>query len=340
MREAMRELLIRYLLGELDAGEQRTLEQRLRESPELRRELEHLQDCFAAARDADDSAEGLPRGLAQRTTERVTGSPCGHGKVRYAGAAALASSEGVDPPVGALGWSLADLTVAGGVFLAVSMLLFPALRDSRDTTRRNVCQNNQRQIGELLFATAEDHAGMLPPIRPHEYAGSFAVQLVEGGRISVDELAVLLFCPDGPLADRLRAGEIAVWIPSAVQLRRMLPAERAEAAKYMSPFFAYQFPYRKGDRYVYLRDERSPHALILSDAPDVDDDMSPNHAGIIQALKGDGSVACYSSYRLPERNDNFFRNAEGMMAAGCERRDIVLGRSEAMPGIEFTAHRP
>ena len=52
----MRELLIRYLLGELDATEQRRLEDELRDSPTLQRELAHLQTCFAAARDIEPCA--------------------------------------------------------------------------------------------------------------------------------------------------------------------------------------------------------------------------------------------------------------------------------------------
>jgi len=49
----MREQLIRYLLGELDADERRDLQSRLKSSPELRAELEQLRSCFAANQDED-----------------------------------------------------------------------------------------------------------------------------------------------------------------------------------------------------------------------------------------------------------------------------------------------
>ena len=68
----MRDLLIRYLLGELEFHEQRQLEERLRTSPELQRELAYLRTCFAAARDTSSESKELPRGLAERTTRRVT----------------------------------------------------------------------------------------------------------------------------------------------------------------------------------------------------------------------------------------------------------------------------
>src|SRR3954465_11433299 len=140
----MREQLIRYLLGELDADERRDLQSRLKSSPELRAELEQLRSCFAASQEEDLFAPDAPTGLAARTAglvasgEHASGSLGDRQEVRL--------SHAGDPPAGILGWSLADLTVAGGVMLAVSMLIFPALRNSRDGTRRNVCQDHQRQM--------------------------------------------------------------------------------------------------------------------------------------------------------------------------------------------------
>jgi hypothetical protein len=43
---------------------------------------------------------------------------------------------------------------------------------------------------------------------------------------------------------------------------------------------------------------------------------------------------------VPTYNDDMYRNARGVVAAGCSQRDFVLGRSEAMPGVEFTVHTP
>ena len=69
----MREQLIRYLLGELDADERRDLQSRLKSSPELRAELEQLRSCFAASQDEDLFAPDAPSGLAARTAGRVAG---------------------------------------------------------------------------------------------------------------------------------------------------------------------------------------------------------------------------------------------------------------------------
>src|SRR5262245_41238967 len=73
----MRELLVRYLLGELDGDEQSQLEKQLRDSPELQRELAYLQKCFAETNDVDIPVGEPPRGLAKRTAKAVHDSVYG-----------------------------------------------------------------------------------------------------------------------------------------------------------------------------------------------------------------------------------------------------------------------
>ena len=50
-------------------------------------------------------------------------------------------------------------TVAAGVFLIGASLIMPALRQSRDTSRRIACQNNLRTLGTALFDYAQLNAG-------------------------------------------------------------------------------------------------------------------------------------------------------------------------------------
>jgi hypothetical protein len=243
------------------------------------------------------------------------------------------------PPATALGWSLADLAVAGGVFLAVSMLLFPALRDSRDATRATICEDHLRQIGVLLRSYSIDH-GVFPAIAPNENAGMFAVKLLEAGYADPQEFAMLLVCPGAPLADKVRSGEFAVRVPTGGELSQMTGAELATVRQQMSPFYAYQFPYRAGERYVYPLGRLQNLAPVLSDTSDVvpGESKSPNHHGVVQVLFGDERVKRLQSSRVPQFNDDLYRNARGIVAAGLSRLDFVLGRSEATPGMEFTSH--
>jgi hypothetical protein len=299
----------------------------------LQRELAHLRTCFAAATELDSPAEDLPRGLAERTTRRVA-------RTDYLGESsdqdALPRLSSVmisdSPPATALGWSLADLTVAGGVFLAVSMLLFPALRGSRDATRATICQDHLRQFGRL-FELFELNEGVFPAIGPNENAGMFAVKLMERGYSDEGDLTILLVCPGAPVTERIRAGEFAVRVPTSVQLDQMEPWDQTDARLRMSPCYAYQLPYRVRNKLVHLRGEDQKLAPVLSDASDVatGEVMSRNHNGVAQVLFGHGGVRRLQSCVVPTFNDDMYRNVRGVVAAGYSRHDFVLGRSEAMP---------
>jgi len=162
----MRDLLVRYLLGELDAEKRELLEEQLLQSPELRRELEYLRSCLPSTEKPEPHFTGPPLGLAERTVDRVhdvaSGSPLYDEETasRALAERAALASYAVEPSFGSLpSWSLADLTVAGGVFLAISMLFLPALRQSRDMARRTDCADNLRQLGSLLAQYSDDHFG-------------------------------------------------------------------------------------------------------------------------------------------------------------------------------------
>ncbi len=328
----MREQLIRYLLGELDDEERRELRRLLQENPELRQELAHLRECFAANQDV--GGEPLPpRQLAERTAERVTNSD--DEELELVSQRAMAMRAAGEPPAGVLGWSLADLAVAFGVMLAMSMLVFPALRDSRNGTRRTVCQHNQAELGFLVFQHAQDHGDYLPQVGPNEKGGIYVVRLVEEGYIQPDELAKLLICPASPVANEIRAGRLKIQIPDAETLRRMSPAQLTEFAATASPCFAYRFPYQIGGEYRYIRNEHLALSPVISDTSgSMQNPMTPNHGGaIVQVLCQDGSVRTFTTYKLPGFDDDVYHNDLGIVAAGLGKHDVVLGPSNASPGL-------
>jgi prepilin-type processing-associated H-X9-DG protein len=328
----MRELLIRYLLGELEPHEHDAVQQQLAESPELRRELAHLRSCFAASCPADEDPDEPPRGLAERTAVRVSESGT-HSVVPADGSTSksAALADACDPPAGVLGWSLADLTVAGGVILAVSMLLFPAVRESRDGTRRTICMNNQRELGGLIQLYALDRKGYIPEVQPNENAGIYTVRLVELGYISPQDLALLLICPDAPLANELKTKQLRIVIPSQKALDRMSDDQLAKVRPWMSPTYAYGLGFRVGHQYYYIQNKQT-NTPVLCDAPSEDGSMSPNHGGkLVQALYTDGHVRRLTSCEIAGVDTDMFRNAIGEVAAGLWKHDAVLGRSEATP---------
>ncbi len=328
----MRELLIRYLLGELEPHEHDAVHRQLAESPELRRELARLRLCIAASDSFEDEFDAPPSGLAERTAGLVSDSGS-HGVLPKR----PAFKDDVDPPAGALGWSLADLTVAGGVILAVSMLLFPALRDSRNSTRRVVCQQHQQEIGNLVLLFAENNGGIIPPVHPGEYAGTFAMQLAALNYTTPEHLSTLLVCPGAPEADLIRNREATIRIPMARELRTMNATDLHRTVAWISPMYAYRFGFlEEGRKYHYVT-VRGPRTPILSDAPSgIAYDMSPNHCGaIVQVLYSDGSVDIMTHSDLEDGSDDLFRNRDGQVDAGIGSNDFVLGRSEARPRMFY-----
>jgi hypothetical protein len=329
----MREELIRYLLGELDADERRDLQSRLKSSPELRAELEQLRSCFAASQDEDLYAPDAPTGLAARTAGRVADSGDFSNPMVARADSQLAHAG--DSHGGILGWSLADLTVAGGVMLAVSMLIFPALRNSRDGTRRTQCGDHLRQIEVYAAVFAQDNGGFYPQVGPHENAGVFTARLIGRGYVQPDELRILLVCPGAPLADRFRRGELKLPLRNAEEIRAMTPAQLVRVTAVASPFYNYRFPYLDGRKYHDIPDEHRSLSPVLADASGDDDGnpMSPNHGGgLVQVMSGDGSLRLLTTVTLPGLNDDMYHNDHGKMAAGLSRLDTVLGRSSATPG--------
>jgi hypothetical protein len=326
----MRELLVRYLLGELNSQEVEQLEAQLRDSPEMRRELEYLRGCFCGA-EADDLEQSpstaAPRGLAERTLGRV----CGDGPCDEVARTPAEVAAAYDPPSGTPSWSLADLTVAGGVFLAISMLFLPALRQSRDACRRNVCANNLRQLGVMLVSYSEAKGNFFPTPTRHENAGIFTVYLLEEGYATSSELSQLLTCRSAPMADQ----NLQVYVPRMWEFEAASAKERCRLKHSMSPCYAYLLGFVDDDRQCAVRNEHSCRKAVLADVASdkYDNKASENHGGCGGNVLYQDGHACYQRQsELPEeQHDIIYLNNAGRQAAGLDSDDTVLGPSALTP---------
>jgi hypothetical protein len=296
--------------------------------------LAYLQACLPGG--VDDDVErprtgDAPSGLAERTLERISGDAPREETQHRAAAVAAA----YDPPTGTASWSLADLTVAGGVFLAISMLFLPALRQSRDASRRTGCADNLRQLGVMLEGFSEQHGRFFPTVSRTENAGIFAVYLLEDEYAGPDELARLLLCRSSPLAEDVAEKRVFIRVPTMCELAAATCKERKMWKQLMGGSYAYRMGYYEGDRYCAIRNERSCRKAILADAPsdDLDNLQSVNHGGCgVNVLYQDGCVRYQKDATLPDvYQDVIYLNDEGEEAAGLDRDDTVLGRSEATP---------
>jgi Protein of unknown function (DUF1559) len=215
------------------------------------------------------------------------------------------------------------------------MLLFPALRESRDSARRAKCQDNLREIGSALVGYADRNRRGLPHIGYHQNAGMFVVELADSGAISREELAELLICPNTQLAEDVHSGKVLMRVPTREELANATPEELQALQKRMSGSFAYQFGYigpdRKYHRVEYVGRGDAP---MLADAPSfsVAGFQSANHGGCGQNVLYQDLSSRYCSNCVTEnRGDHLYLNANGKPAAGRNAQDTVLGLSEATP---------
>ena len=117
----------------------------------------------------------------------------------------------------------------------------------------------------------------------------------------------------------------------------MTPGQLARATAKMSPCYNYRFPYQIGNHLHYIEDEGQPLSPVFADtAGDVTSgQISPNHGGsVLQVVFEDGSVKVLTTRKLPGLDDDMFVNNHGVVAAGVNRQDSVLGRSDTTPGAD------
>src|SRR4051812_1564601 len=130
----MRDLLLGHLLDALEPDEQRLIEERLQGDPELRRQMDLLRAGLTVL-EQDKPAYPTPTGLARRACAFVAShsQPC------------LTAAEEQPAVVSRFRWH--DFAVAAGIFVAASMLFFPAVSHSKRVAQQTGCQNNLRLIG-------------------------------------------------------------------------------------------------------------------------------------------------------------------------------------------------
>jgi len=313
---AMREDLIGYLLHALEPSERAQVDAELVRDPELKRELELLERSLLPLT-ADREGYAPPVGLASRCCEYVATQ----GKVRRA--------PPVAPPTSR--WRMSDLAVAAGVFLAATLLFWPAMNQSRYAARVRGCQNNMRQIGMALQAYSDAYPGKLPAIHSRHKlnrSGLYAVILLQNKLLGEQRLII---CPASQLAEEVENFNV----PTLAELEAAAPAEQARMIKNMGGSYGFSLGYHHEDgQYTPpLALGRSTH-VILADAPsaNLQDHISNNHGACGQNLLfEDFHVEYVTGCRSRACRDHIFENRNGEQAAGLDRDDVVIGPSDASP---------
>jgi hypothetical protein len=189
----MRLDLLGYLTGALDGPGRDRVKHALQSDPQLRAQLEQLEEKLAPMeqlRWQEKPALDLAARTCQLVATHVKKSQVQLQRMERAGMWNLVERSG---------WRMVDFVVAAGIFIAASMLFFPAIANSRYLARIQQCQDNLRLFGGAFPAWADRGNGQMPyiPSDPKTgVAGFYAPQLVEAGYMSEHRRFV---CPSSDL---------------------------------------------------------------------------------------------------------------------------------------------
>ena len=331
----MREDLLGYLLGALDDDERERVEAAIRHDPELQRRVEELQEQLQIL--AEEAPEEPPPGLAERTCDLIDSYRQERAPEIRAGRRRFAArSVGLSPRAQAelsgrrSPASLADVVVGTGIFLAASLLFFPAIANSRYRSEITACQYNLQRLGFALAEFSEKREGLFPQVPTtgkRGVAGVYAVQLVHDGFLS--EPSVLI-CPASSLASQRDSW----WVPTVEELDAADGVRLARLQRGMGGSYGYTLGYRIDGQYRSHRNEQRPYFALMADAPSfhLPGHQSNNHGGRGQnVLLEDGHVQFISSHLNGLFGDDLFLNRAGFAEAGMDKEDAVIVASQTAP---------
>lgn len=311
----MRDNLIGYLLDALEPSEQEMVEARLASDPGLRRDLEMLSRSLAPLA-VDKAHFEPPVGLGHRTCQFVSAQT----QATPASPVVSVSSR----------WSLADLAMAAGIFLAATLLFWPAMNQSRFAARLAGCQNNLQQLGMALSTYSTQFPGQFPvaPVSSNQNrAGMYAVILREQGFLPKTHV---LICPASALADRVDDFRV----PTSKELSQAQAERLAALRRQMGGSYGYSLGFIVNGRYHPPRDLRRATRALMADAPSPTTPYhhSLNHGGCGQnVLFEDLHVQFLTTCKAKGCNDHIFVNDEGLVRAGLHEGDSVIGASDDRP---------
>lgn len=301
--------MLGYLLGALEPGEDEAVRRQLAENAELEQELALLRQGLAPLAEDGPPIEP-PLGLAAKTCNYV----------------ALRTSLGRQASA-SCGWRLPDFMMAAAVLLAVGMLVFPAVSQSRQQAQIFACQDKLRSLGTALLQYSRQHGGHFPQV-PVEgdlaAAGVYAPLLQQAGLLSDPSLVV---CPASPLAE-----ERQFHVPTLDELHGATPEVLTAARRRMGGSFGYNLGFVSGGKYFGVRNLSRPTFPLMADTPCTL--LGGGHRPCGQnVLMEDGHVIFLSGAPVLSDGDDIYHNDQGHVGAGIGPRDAVIGASAASPLI-------
>ena len=356
------ENLLGYLLGALDGDEHEEVRRELERNPELREKL-GLLELRLAPLEEDRWQHEPPEGLAAATCQMVAE------KARELQPRSRFSQVFSEWNPHKHGWDMIDAAVAAGIFFAAALLFFPAIASSRYQARRLACQNNLRtsSVALSMFGERNSHAwgaanltnlsslpnltsvsntaeklaeacatnqrlwlstGAFPyiPARGKTgVAGFYAPQLVQGGYQT--DHAVFL-CPSSNLGAEARHH---FFVPSIEQIEAADGETLARFHRTMGGSYMYTLGHFSDRKHCATKNLGRSFFPIMSDGFFT---QSNGSTTLMHGGKGmniafeDGHVQFVVNIAL---HHDFFTSNRGLVEAGMDEEDAVLGHSWNRP---------
>jgi hypothetical protein len=226
-------------------------------------------------------------------------------------------------------WQLQDMIVVAAVVMLAAGILSPAILASRNQMRFAACQDNLRRVGMALFNYAEAHDNRFVPIArsgPLNVAGAYAPVLKAGGFVEQDRL---FYCSSSVQNGLYEVRET----PSIEALEKAFrdnSRELADLQSSMGGSYGYSLGYFDQNEYVGPMNLGRSFRVMMADAPSpsLANRNSANHDGQgLNILFEDGSVRHSATSSIGFGKESIFVNRNGLVAAGADVHDSVIGGS-------------
>jgi len=331
-----REQLLGYLLGALEPAEMAAVELELENDPQLRKDLAAIEAAMFPLgfpeREDEAAAEEPPTGLIARTCEFVDDAKSDLVSRPMPAKIAASMSESSAGDVRRIRW--ADVIVTASVCLAAVSLIFPAIWTMREHAQVAVCRDNLQHLGISLA----DYAGrssdgripLVPASGNRSTAGIYAALLQDRGLL---EDSAWLICPGSELAEDMNSFRVA----TLVEIDRATGETLARLQRRLGGSYGFNIGFIEDGVYKAPKHEGRAYYCLMSDAPATfrPERMTRNHGGRGQNMLHEDCSVRWVVHPCRDLCDDPYLNRSGIVAAGVDCTDVVLGESLAkpMPGI-------
>lgn len=326
----MRDDLIGYVLGALDASEEDQIRDKVKRDATLGQELEVVKRALRPLSWVRDDEVDPPGDLVSRTCSQLDSVPLmseSDRSVSLPVGADFTAQPCDGRPVAEREWVMADLVVAVGVCFAAACLFFPAIANSRWRSQIAGCQHNMRDVGMALIDYSGGPGGYFPQIPASgklSVAGIYAPKLIERGFLQDGRV---FLCPG-------KSNTMVVKIPRIQDIVAARGPQLVTLHRTMGGDYAYPLGFVEQGRLRGIRNQARSTAALLSDAPleNTPNFIVGSHGRGQNVLFQDGHVKYMLTRHSPaNQQDDLFFNDQGFVQAGLHAQDFVLAPSPISP---------